>query len=227
MELSLLPLLQKNIAAEIALQCGDPFFEDFNQTIYAQAIFRSSQNIARDYKILNYKFTISAPSFTMGTSPIPLTSLKNIESIRNVYIYRAGSTEPSILRSVSLEYLTEHPDELDIYHYDYVQTGYQLYYNQPDTTDIIDLYITYIYDETGYDIANRGLPELPETYKEELIRRSVIYIAKLGIALGDFFKREKYKNILSVHTNRSDIKDKDSTLQPTRDWIIIKPFRIF
>ncbi len=218
--------------SEVALKCGDPFFKDFPRNIYSQAVFRAERGIAHDYDVLDRVWTFTN---TAGTSPIQITPL-NVKGIWRVVITAAGDN------AVEEEYQTRTVDEVldnadsptssTNYYYAVMFNANQrnIYYTQVAVDDVIVVYYTSLisgsedYEELDADGNTNNIPVLPNKYFEEVVRRSVRYMAKLGAAQFSALKSQKYVRILQLYSRNTD-EAQDNSLERSRPWIQITPFQ--
>lgn len=212
------------LISEVALQCGDPFFKDFPKNIYSQAVYRAERGIAKEFDILDRKWTYIN---TEGESPITIAPL-NFKSAWRVTV---------TVNDVETEYKERQLDDIldsesvDDYYYNIIYNANtrEFYYTNPATSDTITIYYSsQIAGEEDYEVLDSQgepnlIPVLPNHLYEEVIRRSVRYISKLGLAQFSGLKAEKYDRILKIHTKRTD--EKQDTMLPTdRPWIQIKRY---
>jgi len=90
-----------------------------------------------------------------------------------------------------------------------------------------DDFIFVYYISTGR-LANEttGKPVLPVKFYEELLRKSILYIAKLGIASFAGEKKIKYRDIYGIH-GAEDRRGSKSELQRNDEWVKVKPFKMY
>lgn len=216
--------------SEVALKCGDPFFKDFPKNIYSQAVYRGTREIAKEYGIMD---RIWSYTNTTGVSPFNIVPL-NFNGAWRVGIIPTGDTVERIYTEVQLDSILDN-DQSDTsitnYYYSIIYNAnqYMFYYTWPAEDDTINVYyVSSVAGEEDYEYTDsegndNAIPVLPNKYFEELVRRAVRYMAKLGIATFDDRKAEKYARVLQLHTKRADEKQ-DMTLERSRPWIEIKPF---
>ena len=225
---------------ETALKCGDPFYKDFPKYIYQQAIYRSERSIAHDYSILDRILYITNGS---GLSPRTIniglpasnTPLNFSGDVWRLTVTPSGGMEMEFqLRTID-EVLDNNlsPTASSNYFYAivYNTNNYYLYYTHPAVNDYITIfYAANIAGQEDYepfgpeDIPN-VLPALPNKYFEETVRRSVRYMAQLGIGKYEFGQKfERYSRLLTIYTRRADNAE-DYNLERDRAWISIKPFQ--
>lgn len=213
-----------DINAEVALKCGDPFFEDFPTNIYNQAVYRAQRSIAMDYNIMDRIWTYTN---TELLNPIPF-NVSNNNGIYKIEIFRTGAVVPEAYKEIDYSKWSEVQNDTKLYYsIVYDTNSYFIYYTFPVANDVIRVYYnSHIAGETDYE-NDQSLPILPNKYYEEVIRRAVLYIATLGIAKFQDAKKQKYMDVIQLYRRRSDVKDKESQLEARREWVMIKPFRIF
>ena len=216
--------------SEVALKCGDPFFKDFPKNVYSQAVYRGTREIAKEYGIMD---RIWSYTNITGTSPLNIAPL-NFTGAWRVAITPTGDTIERVYTEVKLDSIIDNADSdtsTTNYYYSiiYDANQYTFYYTWPAEDDVITIYyVSSVAGEEDYETLDENgvpnaIPVLPNRYFEELLRRAVRYIAKLGIATFDDRKAEKYARVLQLHTKRTDEKQ-DMTLERSRPWIEIKPF---
>lgn len=216
--------------SEVALKCGDPFFKDFPRNIYSQAVYRGTREIAKEYGIMDRTWTYTN---TAGTSPIEIVPL-NFNGAWRVTITPAdGDEQVYDERKIDDVLDNANSDTASTnYYYSIIYNAnkYMLYYTWPEEDDSITIYYqSSIAGEEDYEYYDsegneNAIPVLPNKFFEELVRRAVRYMAKIGIATFDDRKGEKYARILQIHTKRTDEKA-ESNLERSRPWIEIKPFQ--
>lgn len=214
------------LVSEIALKCGDIYIKDFPKTVYAQALYRSQREIAKEFKILD---RIWQYTNTSGANPIEITPLNFEGGISRITITPLDGNE-LIYKVVQLDEVLDENNIQEAYcALIYNTNKWTLYYNSAAENDVISIYYTASivgeedYEDTDSDGNVQLIPMLPDKYDEEIIRRSVRYIAKLGIANFAADKRDKYTKILQVYTRRDD-ENKEMHLDRSRPFIKIKPF---
>jgi len=218
--------------AEIALKCGDPFYKDFPRNIYSQAVYRAERSIAHDYNILNRVWTFTN---TAGTSPIQITPL-NVEGIWRMTVTATGTDAvEEEYTEVTVDKILDNdnsPTASTNYHYAIMFNANQrnIYYTQVSANDAISVYYTSgIAGQEDYELLDadgnpNNIPVLPNKYFEEVVRRSVRYMAKLGIAQFDALKSKKYVRVLQMYSRNAD-ETQDNSLERSRPWILITPFQ--
>jgi len=216
--------------AEVALKCGDPFFKDFPQNIYTQAIYRAERAIAKEYGILDRVWSYTN---TAGTSPIIITRLNFQGAFR---VVRTNSDDViEVYQEQQLDIILDNSSSTTAatnYYYNvmYNANTRYLYYTNPAVSDVIDVYYTSSiagaedYETNDADGNANALPVLPNAYFEEIVRRSILYIAKLGIVSHEGEKAKKYQNVLMIY-RRPDDEQHEKELMRSRPWIQIKPLQ--
>ena len=88
-------------------------------------------------------------------------------------------------------------------------------------------YINIYYTSTGR-LANEttGKPVLPVKFYEELLRKSILNIAKLGIVSFTGEKKQRYADILGIY-GAEDRRGSKSKLERNDAWVHVKPFTIY
>jgi hypothetical protein len=216
--------------AEVALKCGDPFFKDFPKNIYSQAVYRGTREIAKEYGIMDRSWSYTN---TGGTSPFAISPL-NFTGAWRCSVLPSGDTAEIIYTEVKLDSVLDNDTSdtaITNYYYSiiYDANQYMFYYTHPAEDDVVTIYyVSSVAGEEDYEVYDENgdpnaIPVLPNKYFEELIRRAVRYMAKLGIATFDDRKAEKYGRVLQLHTKRTDEKQ-DMSLERSRPWIEIQPF---
>lgn len=215
--------------SEVALKCGDPFFKDFPKNIYSQAVYRATREIAKEYGIMDRTWSYTN---TAGTSPIEIVPL-NFNGAWRLTVTPVDGDE-QVYTEVKIDDVLDNDDSdtaTTNYYYSiiYDANKYMVYYTWPAEDDEITIYyqssVAGEEDYEYYDSEGNAnvIPVLPNKFFEELIRRAVRYMAKLGIATFDDRKGEKYARILQIHTKRTDEKA-EPNLERSRPWIQIQPF---
>lgn len=216
--------------SEVALKCGDPFFKDFPKNIYSQAVYRAEREIAQRYGILDRVWTYTN---TDGTSPIVVAPL-NFKSAWRITVTPDEGTEQEYTQMQIDDVLDNDSSATGSSNFYYAiiynANQYEIYYTHPDTDDALTVYYVSgiageedyeYYDEEGNENA---IPVLPNRYFEEIVRRAVRYMAKLGIAQFDGLKAERYGRVLNIYTKRPD-ETADNSLERDRPWIQIRPLQ--
>jgi len=215
------------VMAEAALKCGDPFYKDFPQNIYSQAVYRAERAIAKEYGILDRIWTYTN---TAGTSPIEITRLNFQGAFR---VERTNSDDiVEIYQEQQLNVILDNDSSTTAstnYYYNvmYNANTRYLYYTNPAASDVIDIYYTSsIAGSEDYSVTDPPYPwpVLPNAYFEETIRRTILYIAKLGVVSFSEAKAKKYQNVLMIY-RRSDDEQHEKELMRSRPWIQIKPLQ--
>lgn len=218
-------LSNDEIISEIALQCGDPFFKDFPKNIYNQASYRAERGIAKDYDILDRKWIYTN---TAGTSPITIVPL-NFKTAEKVII-TIGDVDYEFTERQFDTVIDNIDTTVTYYSIIYNANKYELHYTNASVNDILTLYYTaHIAGEEDYELLDPDgeanlIPVLPNKLYEEVIRRAVRYMAKLGVAQFSGQKAEKYTRILQIHTKKGD-ENQDRSLYEGRPWIQIQRYR--
>ena len=111
------------------------------------------------------------------------------------------------------------------YAINFFENAYVFRYTPVVTNDMITIYYTStLSSEEDYGSADdQVLPALPNKYYEEIIRRAVIYIARLGIVTFDKEKGKKYTRVLQLYQQRADSAP-ETKLERERPWIKVKSF---
>ena len=199
--MQILKSYNKDLISEIALQCGDSQFNDFNESVYAQSVFRAQRAVAKEYGVLERTVEFTTETETWETIPI--------KNLRAEFYLSVNDTQYTKRNEI---------DELETYEY-YVRVSedsdWELNYTDKAVGDeILMKYVSL--GETSDE--QDGTPILPDKYYEEIINRAVIYIAKLGIAGFSGGKRDKYNLIFKMN-----IKNSESILGKDSSWISVKP----
>jgi len=196
--------------SEVALKCGDPFFEDFPKNVYSQSVYRAKRGIAKQYKILDRFWSSTNIN---GDSEIDINPLNFHGSIR-MTIQREGSTSLIPYEISEYENIKDNTDtSVSIYAIIYNVNRYILTYTNPAINDIVTLYyVASIAGEEDFEPYDgngnpQDIPLLPNKYAEEIIRRAVIYIAELGLAKFEGLKKRKYTTVYQLHSRREDKKE--------------------
>jgi len=200
--MQILKAFNKDLISEVALQCGDSQFVDFPETIYAQAAFRAQREVAKDYNILQREITLTTETDTWEDLNLP-------NFVAEAYVKVNGTKY-------------DKRNELDDaegtqYHIRFDNYQWQLNYIGKVAGDEVIISYTLLGDVSE---EQDGTPIIPDKYYEEVVNRSVIYIAKLGIAQYEGAKLQKYQNVYRIN-QRQKI---DSALAKDSSWISIKPF---
>jgi hypothetical protein len=233
----ILSFVNESDISEVALQCGDEYFNDFNKNIYKQAIYRAQRDIARQYNVLEriWSYTTVETDLTgsilidvnnfdyeykVVINDIEYTKVNQLLSEDNI-VAALGVDDAEVLLASGATSISEQIQ----YTIRYETDGYYLNYNFRSIGDtIIIYYMTEIDGTQDYD-EDEGdtIPVLPNKFKEEIIKRSVVYIAKLALARFIGEKAEKYGRVLRIYSNPRN--QRDDTLERDRAWITIKPFQ--
>lgn len=216
--------------SEVALKCGDPFFKDFAKNIYSQAVYRAEREVAHRYGILDRVWTYTNIT---GTSPVVIAPL-NFSAAWRVTITPADGEEIEYTQ-MQLDAILDNdssPTAIENFYYAIIYNAnqYEINYTFPVEDDLITIYyVSGIAGEEDYEVLdNEGnvnaIPVLPNKYFEEIVRRAVRYMAKLGIAQFEGLKAERYSRVLNIYTKRPD-EAVDNSLERDRPWILIKPLQ--
>lgn len=217
-------LYDNDLVSEIALMCNDFGFKDFRKETYAQAIYRSQRKIATKYNILerNISMTVQATEvddplyiglFTTARNPISNFKVE----------FRVGVNGEEFTKTNTVEWDADDsdlPKEYIIYFDDGSggQKGWVLdYYGKAEDDEII-IYYTTLGSEAGEDDGN---VILPNKYYEEVIRESIIFLSRIGIASFTQEKLAKYTRLMQLNTTNGD----NPNLERNDAWIRIKPFQ--
>lgn len=219
----------KEAVSETALKCGDPFFKEFPKNIYSQAVYRAERGIAKDYKIMDRVLTIDNSA---GDEEIDIGPL-NFNGEWRVTITPPPDDDSST--STAIEYTKVQYEDLDDttsavlpdyrYTINYIGNRFVFRYNYVTAGDEINIYyVSSISGEEDYEYYdNEGnvnlIPVLPNKYYEETVRRSIVYMAEVGLATFDNLKAKKYDRLLKRYTRRRDLEERD--LDRNRPWIHI------
>lgn len=213
------------VISEVALKCGDPFFRDFPKNIYSQAVYRAERSIAKDYGILERLWEYTND---IGTSPIVMPKL-NFNGAWRVVINNEEYTQKQIDDVLDNN---DSPTASTNYFYAMIYNAnqWEMYYTFPALNDEISIYYTSgIAGEEDYEPLDsdgnaNSIPLLPNKYFEEIIRRSVRYVAQLGIAAFDHLRGQKYEKLFQIYTRQGD-EQQEAGLNKSRPFIEIKPFQ--
>ena len=216
--------------AEVALKCGDPFYKDFPQNIYSQAVYRAERAIAKEYGILD---RIWSYTNTAGTSPIEITRL-NFQGAFRVTVTTGDDVETLYVERKVDDILdnADSPTASTNYYYAtmYNANTRYFYYTFPSENDVIEIYYTSSiagaedYEVNDADGNPNSLPVLPNAYLEETIRRAILYIAKLGVVTFIAEKANKYQRVMLMYRRANDERQ-EYKLERSRPWIKITPFQ--
>jgi len=218
------------VMAEAALKCGDPFYKDFPQNIYSQAVYRAERSIAKDYGILD---RIWSYTNTAGTSPITMTRL-NFDGAFRVMVATSDDVSTEYVERTLDDVLDndDSPTASTNYFYAimYNSNERNIYYTHPAASDVISIYYTSSiagaedYTSLDSDGNTNASPVLPNAFFEETIRRTTLYIAKLGLVTFEAEKANKYQRVILMY-RRSNDEQQEHRLERSRPWIKIKPFQ--
>lgn len=217
--------------SEVALKCGDIYFKDFPKNIYSQAVYRAERDIAKEYGILEREWSYTntdGPDNTGVTYAHIVIVPLNFNGAWRV-VKTADNVETEYERKQYDEVIENDSTSNNYYAIIYNANQYVLYYTNAAAKDVISIwYTSSIAGEVDYETFDQegntnAIPVLPNQYFEEVIRRSVRYIAQLGIAQFDDKKGKKYARILRMYTKRDD-NNREYNLEKDRPWILIKPF---
>jgi len=192
------------LVSTVALRCGDSQYKDFNRTIYAQAIFEAQRKTIKKYNLwersIEYKVTEEdTDEIVLGVSNFKAASLFLVNGI-----------EYNLRRKERLEestYYTRFDDSI-CYVFDYWEKTAG------------DVVIIYYVSHGPLSEESDGNPVIPDIYYDELIRLSILGVAKYGIATFRAEAKEKYVDLYRLYGKGEE----DATLQKDRDWTEIKPF---
>lgn len=241
--MQIVQLYNRDFISEVALQCGDTQYNDFNENIYAQCAFRAQREVAKEYEILEKEVV-----FTTETSDWEILPLKNFRAEYKVLKNGVQMTKNKNWKfdttdmhsqetTAPVGWLTDTvpENELPVFHPEYtdkthVETVcyYDIKYDEKAQWVInyvdkkADDEITIYYISTGPDASETdGTPIVPDKYYEDMVNRATILICKLGIAkyLGE--KKQKYMDIYKINIKPQH----DTRLTKDNSWIQIKPFR--
>jgi hypothetical protein len=221
----------KEILGEIALQCGDPFYNDFKINIYMQAKYRSERSLAKQYKILERKWThttteleaevtteIVIPQLNFYREVLLIVNGEKYEKVNNELDNTLNLTSSQVSATTTIFPLQ--------YYIRYDSTQYVLNYTNKAEGDEVSLfYISAIagsedYEETDSEGNVVVMPVMPDHFTEEIIRRGVTYIAKLGIATFVGEKKQKYADILKMNAG----EEHKASLARDDQWTTVKPY---
>lgn len=211
----------KEAISETAIMCGDKFFKDFEKPIYSQAVYRAERSIARDYKVLERKWehTVTEEEAEADYEiEIPFLNFKAENAvIVNDSIYTKVNGELST-EDGTTEYYIRYTANQRVFNYS----------NKEEDDEIVIFYTSLIAGEEDYENEDAEgnaniIPVLPNVFYEEVLRRAVLWIAKLGIAQFSGEKKQKYMDLYKLYT--SEDKGKDMELVRNDAWVQIKPFQ--
>jgi hypothetical protein len=200
---------RKEIISEVAAMCGDDQYRDFKREIYGQAVYRATRELAHAYSIFEYELVFKVEAFELNNwLVLPSSNFKAELEVRvnNLKYYKTNG-HPTAKREYAIK-LGEDGRWLINYHEKTANdTVYVRYMTLGKTAEEFD-----------------GDPLIPNKYYEELLQRSILYIAKMGVAKFSAEGREKYKLLIQMYK----LKDvKDSSMAKDDNWITIKPFDVF
>jgi len=201
------------LISEVAFMCDDINFKDFKRTEYGQATFRAMRKIANEYGILEYQVGITIENYEItdedGNDLWVDLPFKNFKAETQVVINEVEYDKVNVSPENENEYVIKLNDlgSYVINYYgkqagDKVVISYQSLGRSTDESD--------------------GLPLLGDKYYEEILRQSVIQIAKIGIIRFREEKREKYAVLLRTSGSSREF---DPKLGRDDQWIKIQPFR--
>lgn len=224
-QVQLINATNSDLLSEIALKCGDIYFKDFPKNIYIQGLFRAQRSIAKELKILDRVWQYTN---TTGTSPIDITPLNFDGGAWRITVTPDDGDELVYKKVQVDEVLNENNSDQAYCALMYNVNRWTLYYVGAAADDVISIYHTAsISSEEDYELTDpegnaQLIPAIPNKYDEEVIRRTVRYIAQLGIANFAADKRDKYLRVLQVYTRKDD-ENRELHLDKTRPFIKIKP----
>lgn len=240
---------KEEVIAEIAQRCGDSNYKDFEASLYSQAYYRASREIAKSYQIL--KKTIS---FTLSD---------RVDNLIDDIIFDIPDFNSEILVKVNnlpLKKIANHFEGTDrfVYYWEpfegqwtfnYILGNFTSNIGNPQNIDITELMSVGITERTDEQIqqeaAYKGtqdsvvvmyniIPDhstdtegefvIPARYEEELINEGTTYIAKLGAAkfASSEEKLNKYQMVLRMYKTKSD---KDKRLLTDKPFIKMKVWK--
>lgn len=213
--------------SEVALLCGDKFFKDFPKNIYNQAVYRSQRSIAVEYQILEriWTHTITTDEAVEETE-IEISPL-NFDKEYKILVIHPDDTEATAYDD-KVDHELNNDTDITEYYIRYATNKYVINYTNKEEGDILKIYyISHIagledYEATDADGNANIIPVLPDKFYEEILKRAVSWIAKLGIASFGEEKKKKYIDLLKIY---SSSKEKDMNLVKNDTWISIKPFQ--
>lgn len=200
----------KDSISEVALMCGDSLFKDFEENIYAQAIFRAQREIAKTYEILHREI-----EFIIEEDSVPESVL--LGDFKAEYYYSVNGIEYT--KNIEIDLSNEEVKEYAIVYNADNKSLYTTYSNKLAGDKVNLKYISIGLTPEEYD----GIPIIPAKYYEELLDNAVVYVAKLGIAKFGGEKASKYKDVYRIYNH----KQFDSRIAKDNSWIQIKPFKIY
>jgi len=212
--------MDKRIISEVALRCNDTKFTDFQSSVYERALLRASRSVAKRYHLIQREsnFNIDIPIGENGDED----SVVEEKSLIDVVISLPSFTSEYKVIINNLEY-TKVKDITDDYQYTLYRDQNRIYFNYQPRTKSDSVHIRYTSDinEEDYDIEELE-PIIPSQYEEELIKLTLVEIAKLGIVkFNESSEGGKYTNVLKLYSIDERILEKDLIKDTT--WAVIRP----
>lgn len=197
------------LLSTVSMRCGDSQYKDFSRSIYAQAIFDAQRYVIKKYTLLERTLEFIVREEETGEIQIGATNFK-AESL-----FLVNGVEYNKRRKERLEEVLDKTT----YYVRYDDTfGFVFdYYNKKAGDNVVIYYVSHgpISEESDGNLI------VPDVYYDELIRASIINVAKIGIATFRAEAKDKYKDLYRLYAKGEE----DATLQKDRDWIQIKPFK--
>lgn len=233
-------MLNAELLSEVAHQCDDVGFKDFQKSDYMNALYRANRVVARKYHLFQKLFTGTLNKMTSNFSADILLELPDMKepilvSINDINLRKK---DHQILENKDMYcyYMFRQPDGTYLFNYTLGMAleNEVLLTNADISASMNQGIIDRVDDTNGWGksatdrivILYEALPErdydeteyfIPQNYEEEQVEHAILRIAKLGIAKFHEQKLEKYARLYKLYKKNSDFdKEVVESTEPTR-----------
>ena len=201
------------ILSRVALKCGDEQFQDFNQSIYEEALKSANRIIARKYGIPNKVISFKLSDKIEDVND---TVYFQIEDIKAIYEVRVNGKQvyKQDLESTYNAYKFDLVD--DVYVFDY---HYFVDIENPQVKSLDDEITIYYTSIPEYDSLLSDY-FIPQKFVDEQIEEASKVICKYGLAkFTDEIKVAKYTRLFQMLQTGSDF---NKFAHEDRAWVKVK-----
>jgi len=228
------------LLSEVAHQCDDIGFKDFNKGDYLNALYRGNRLVARKYHLFQKMFIGTLNKMTSNYNADILLDLPDMKEpiLVSVNDINLRKKDHQILdnKDMYCYYMFRQPDGTYLFNYAMGTTLENdiLFTNADISASYNQGIIDRADDSTGWGksaadsivILYESLPErdyddteyvIPTNYEEEQIEYAVLRLAKLGIAKFHEKKLAKYSRLFNLYKKHSDFdKEVVEATEPVR-----------
>jgi len=205
----------KAILSRVALKCGDEQFQDFNQSIYEEALKAANRVIAKKYGIPNKVINFKTSDMIEDVNDVIYLELDDFKAEYHVKVNEHRVYKQDIEKEYN-SYKLELLQDRYVFDYRYFVDADNGFVKSLD--DNIEIYYTALpeYDAPLSDYF------IPQKYIEEQIDETALIICKYGLAkFTDELKVGKYTRLFQMLRKNDSY---DPRVVEHKEWIRFKPW---